>query len=172
MIALAFCALSAASATTTIVAAAPAAFRPAAATIAGIAAAFAALSIVGVRLALGVSLVGFVTAYGIALAGREALDVRAPLVAAAILLTGEFAHLAVSPRRREVSPSDRVQQTLAVGLAAVLVGAIVLAVASPRVRGGMGFEVAGAAAAIGAFALLATNAHRLRTSSTQKGDQR
>lgn len=94
----------------------------------------------------------------------EALDTRAPVVAAALLGVAELGYWSLELRRPvadEAGTSLRRLGLLAVLLAAVLaLGVVLLALVEGVSAGGPAVDVLGAAAAIGALALLALAARR------------
>jgi hypothetical protein len=114
----------------------------------------------------------FAVAWGLALFGAEyavflrlrpdAVDARAPLVAAGLLVVAELAFEAVA------AEGGRYERSLVLGEAAMLVGAAVatvvaggfLLVAAGSVEAGVVLEAAGALAAVGAVALVVRLARR------------
>jgi hypothetical protein len=94
----------------------------------------------------------------------EALDTRAPVVAAALLAVTEFGYWSLELRRPvadEAGTSLRRLGLLAVLLAGVLaLGVVLLALVEAVSAGGPAVDLLGAVAAIGALALLALAARR------------
>ena len=125
-------------------------------------------AVAGVRFALGLALLGFVAGYCVALAGHGAIDARAPLLGAGLLVSAELASRSGAGRRGTPAESlgQSIENALAAGLIGVVAGALVLAASVPRLRGGLGWESVAAGAAIGVFALLARSSRRLRHSGT------
>jgi hypothetical protein len=104
---------------------------------------------------LAPALASFGVAYAIALVGDPRLDLHAPLIGAGLLVVGEFAS---ATDARSSSLEDRhgsmVIEVLSLGLVAILIGAVVVAGAAPRVHGSLILEGIGAVAALGVFLLL------------------
>jgi hypothetical protein len=120
---------------------------------------------VGVALAVPVAVALLGTAY-LALLGFEgdALDVRAPLVAAALLAVAELGYWSLELRGAVVDEPGAYLRRLAL-LAAELAGVttagvVLLAIVQGVETGGPAIDVLGAAAAIGALALLALASRR------------
>ena len=94
----------------------------------------------------------------------EALDTRAPVVAAALLAVAELGYWSLELRRPvadEAGTSLRRLGLLAVLLAGVLaLGVVLLTLVEAVSAGGPAVDVLGAAAAVGALALLAFAARR------------
>jgi hypothetical protein len=131
--------------------------RPAVAVAGGLALALTTAAALGWRRALAWALVAFVVEYALALASRPALDLRAPLVAAGLLVVGELASLAPNLGGTEPAPrrvSAQVFDALGFGLGAVALGALVLAVATNSPRVGILVQAASAAAAVGLLLLI------------------
>lgn len=103
----------------------------------------------------------------------EALDTRAPVVAAALLAVSELGYWSLELRRPvadEAGTSLRRLALLAVLLAAVLgLGVVLLALVEAMAAGGPAVDLLGAAAAIGALALLALAARQTRRSDGESG---
>ena len=123
----------------------------------------------GLRIALAVPVVVAIlgTEY-VALLGfeGEALDTRAPVVAAALLAVAELGYWSLELRRPvadEAGTSLRRLGLLAVLLAGVLaLGVVLLALVEAVSAGGPAVDLLGAVAAIGALALLALAARTAR----------
>jgi hypothetical protein len=120
---------------------------------------------VGVALAVPVAVALLGTAY-VALLGFEgdALDVRAPLVAAALLAVAELGYWSLELRGAVADEPGAYLRRLAL-LAAELAGVttagvVLLAIVQGVETGGPAIDVLGAVAAIGALALLALAARR------------
>jgi hypothetical protein len=120
---------------------------------------------VGVALAVPVAVALLGTAY-VALLGFEgdALDVRAPLVAAALLAVAELGYWSLELRGAVADEPGAYLRRLAL-LAAELAGVttagiVLLAIVQGVETGGVAIDVLGAVAAIGALALLALAARR------------
>jgi hypothetical protein len=116
----------------------------------GVAVALFAVGLVGawaplVQLAL--SLV--VAEYAAYLLERGDVDARAPLVAAALLASGELAYTSIEPPARRTWPFS-----LALVAGAAVVGSLLLGAAGAS-TGGLGALVVGVVAAVGALALVA-----------------
>lgn len=96
----------------------------------------------------------------------EALDTRAPVVAAALLAVAELGYWSLELRRPvadEAGTSLRRLGLLAVLLAGVLaLGVVLLALVEAVSTGGPAVDLLGAVAAIGALALLALSARTAR----------
>jgi hypothetical protein len=120
-----------------------------------------------VLVALGGRFAGLLP-WALALAGGEyaaylviregTIDGLAPVYAAGLLLVAELAYWSLDPYVR--GPGERLlfrrgSLVLAACVAAGGVGGLILAVAEFSVSGGLGLEILGVAAAIGALALLA-----------------
>lgn len=136
---------------------APLDFRAATAITGGIGVVLTAVAVLGWRRALAWALVAFVLEYAIALADRPALDLRAPIVGAGLLMVGELASLAQSfdgPSSAQRRTSAQVVETLGSGLGAVVMGALVTATAADRPRAGLLLQIASAAAAVGLLVLM------------------
>ena len=94
----------------------------------------------------------------------DALDTRAPLVAAALLAVAELAYWSLELRLPVVDEAGThlrriaLLATFLVGVAAI--GAVVLTLVEVVVAGGVAVDLLGAAAALGALALLALAARR------------
>jgi hypothetical protein len=120
---------------------------------------------VGVALAVPVAVALLGTAY-VALLGFEgdALDVRAPLVAAALLAVAELGYWSLELRGAVADEPGAYLRRLAL-LAAELAGVttagvVLLAIVQGVETGGPAIDVLGAVAAIGALALLALASRR------------
>lgn len=90
--------------------------------------------------------------------GTHALDQRAPIVGAGLLLTAELAFDSLEPevgRPETTAVLGRAITLAVIGLAGVGVGALVLAAASIPLGGGVGLTAVGAAAAVLVLALIA-----------------
>ena len=98
-----------------------------------------------------------VAAYATALVERDAFDERAPLVAAALLATGELAYTSIEPPARRAWPFSLVLIAGAAGVAALLLAAA--SVGGGRVRD-LVVGVVAAAAALALVARLAATATR------------
>ena len=107
--------------------------------------------LVQVGLALGVA------AYATALVERDAFDERAPLVAAALLATGELAYTSIEPPARRAWPFSLLLVVGAAGVASLLLAAA--GIGGGRVRD-LVVGVAAAAAALALVARLAATAAR------------
>jgi hypothetical protein len=94
------------------------------------------------------------------------LDGRAALVGAGLLAVGELAHLSLAARIAVTDEAGAVARRVAwvavVALAAMAVGAVVLALVDLFRTGGIGVELVGAAAAIAAVGLLTLAARDAR----------
>jgi hypothetical protein len=89
--------------------------------------------------------------------GTHALDQRAPVVGAGLLLTAELAFDSLEPELgslRSTAVQARVIALAIVILASVGIGALVLGAASLPLGGGIGLTVVGVAAAVLALALI------------------
>jgi hypothetical protein len=98
-----------------------------------------------------------VAAYAAALVERDAFDARAPLVAAALLATGELAYTSVEPPARRAWPFSLLLVVGAAGVASLLLAAA--GIGGGRVRD-LVLGVAAAAAALALVARLAATATR------------
>jgi hypothetical protein len=101
------------------------------------------------------SLVSFVAAYAIALAGDPHLDLYVPLIGAGLLVVGELA----STSDLRSSSKDRrswsgMIEVVGLGLVAILIGDVVLVAAVLRVHASLVLDGIGAVAAVGLFFLL------------------
>ena len=107
---------------------------------------------------LAVAFLGFEYAL-LLLFGGDALDTRAPFVAAALFAIAELAYFALELRDAVADEPGtylrRVSLVAALSLVVVAVGVAILALAETTGRGGVLLQLLGAAAAVGAFALLA-----------------
>ena len=97
----------------------------------------------------------------------DALDTRAPLVAGALLAVAELAYWSLELRASVVDEPGTYLRRIAV-LASIILGVVAtgigaLAVVEVVSAGGVAIDVLGAAAAIGALALLAHAARRTTT---------
>jgi hypothetical protein len=96
------------------------------------------------------------------------LDSRAAIVGAALLATGELAHLSLGARSTVTEEAGgaahRVAWVAVLALAAMLLGGAVLALADLLRTGGVAIEVAGVAAALAAVGLLVRAARETRAS--------
>lgn len=102
-------------------------------------------------------LVAFVLEYAIALADRSALDLRAPLVGADLLIVGQLASVAPSFRGAEPArrrPGAQFAETLGFGLGAVVIGALVIAVSANQPPADLVVQASSAAAATGVLLLI------------------
>jgi hypothetical protein len=96
--------------------------------------------------------------------GGDGLDRRVPLYAVGLLVTAELAFWALQLRRG--APDEpgmaerRIIGLLLAATAALLAGSLLVVVARLPLRGGLGIEALGLAAAIGALALLVVAARR------------
>ena len=137
--------------------------------------ALSGVAVVAVALVLGrAGLVGpalilLAAGYGTRLAALDTgLDGRAPLAAAALVLTGELAYLSIALRLPIVQPPGLVGGRAAFAaleaLGAALVAALVLAAAGLPAAGGAGGDALGVAAAAVALGLVAYLARRRTTS--------
>jgi hypothetical protein len=89
--------------------------------------------------------------------GTHALDQRAPVIGAGLLLTAELAFDSLEPEigsLRSTAVHARVIALAVVVLASVGIGALVLGAASLPLEGGIGLTVAGVGAAVLALALI------------------
>lgn len=130
---------------------APTHLRASTAVTGGVAVVLTTAAAFGWRRALAWALIGFVVEYAVALADRPAVDIRAPLVAAGLLLVGEFASLAMNLARP--TPTGRpmiaqVVEAVGLGLGTVVLGTLVIAVAAVQPRAGLLVQAASAAAAV------------------------
>ena len=116
--------------------------------------------------ALGtVSLVLLGAAYAVHLSIDDvALDARAPLVAAGLLMTAELCHWSLEERERvRGEPGDgfrRLGFVALLGLGALFVGAVLLAVVDLGGTGGLAVDLVGAAAAAAALLVVVLLARR------------
>jgi hypothetical protein len=133
--------------------------------VVGIGAAASALTAVGLLfrwwLVLAWGFAAFGAEYAVFLRLRGgAVDVRAPLVAAALLVVAELAFESVAPesgaRERSLLLSQ-LAALLAAALGTVAVGALVLVVAGSE-RSGIALEAVGALAAVGVLATVVRSA--------------
>ena len=108
-----------------------------------------------------------VIGYAVALGGRPALDPGALLVAAGLLILGEIVGSSqrVALRGADGWTLGRVIETAGLGLAAIAVAAVVLAGAALQVRGRLGLQLLGAAAAVGVFMIIRSVAASKRSRS-------
>ncbi|HEX4930696.1 MAG TPA: hypothetical protein VFV62_08285 [Gaiellaceae bacterium] len=94
----------------------------------------------------------------------EALDTRAPLVAAALLAVGELAYWSLEVRGPVVDEAGTYLRRIALlallVLGAIGLGTVVLVVVEVVEAGGVAVDMVGAAAALGALALLGLAARR------------
>jgi hypothetical protein len=125
--------------------------------VVGIGAAASALTAVGLLfrwwLVLAWGFAAFGAEYAVFLRLRGgAVDVRAPLVAAALLVVAELAFESVAPES-----GARERSLLAAALGTVAVGALVLVVAGSE-RSGIALEAVGALAAVGVLATVVRSA--------------
>jgi hypothetical protein len=97
-----------------------------------------------------------VIGYAIALGGRPALDPGAPLVAAGLLVLGEIAGSSqgVALPGGAARTPGRAIETAGLGLVSIAVAALVVAGAVLRIRGSLGLQILGAAAAVGVFLII------------------
>jgi len=111
--------------------------------------------------AVGLLGVGYVA---ILVAGDDTLDPRAPLVAGALLAVAELAYWSLElrlPVADEAGTSlRRLALLAALVLGALALGAVLLALVEAVSAGGPAVDILGAAAALGALALLALAARR------------
>jgi hypothetical protein len=118
--------------------------------IAGAALMVAAMT-VGVPWVIGWATVVLVVQYGLSLIARPSVDLWVPLYAAALFLMVESAYASLERRARMVGLSGRLRREsgrlLALGLAAAVLAALVLALASVPVAYGVLVQVAGVGAA-------------------------
>jgi hypothetical protein len=117
-------------------------------------------------IALALLLVG--TAYAVTLVVDDPpLDGRAAILGAALLATGELAHLSLGARTRVAqeagAPARRVALVAVLAIAAMALGGAVLALTDRLRTGGIGIEVVGVAAALAAVGLLVRAAHEARS---------
>ncbi len=98
-----------------------------------------------------------VVSYAVALVERDAFDERAPLVAAAMLATGELAYTSIEPPARRAWPFSLLLVVAAAGVASLLLAAA--GIGGGRVRE-LVLGVAAAAAALAVVARLAATATR------------
>ncbi len=114
-------------------------------------------------LAVGIGLLGVQQAIRLEL-GPDKLDAWTPLVAGGLLLAAELAWWSVEPRVPAWSPpgvgARRPATVLFACVAATVVAAVVVVAAGARVSGGVGLELAGVVAAIGALAVVVWVARR------------
>jgi hypothetical protein len=137
---------------------APSNLRAATAVTGLIAVSLTVAAVLGWRRALAWALVATVLEYALALADRPELDLRAPLVGAGLLVLGELisvTHSLGAPTSAQRGTGSRVGEALAVGLGAVVVGALVIGAAADQPRAGLLFQAASAAAAVGVLLLIA-----------------
>jgi hypothetical protein len=96
------------------------------------------------------------------------LDTRAAIVGAALLATGELAHLSLGARTAVTQEAGAVAHRVAwiavLALGAMALGSAVLAIADLLRTGGIAIEVVGVAAAVGAVGLLVVAARETRAS--------
>jgi len=96
------------------------------------------------------------------------LDTRAAIVGAALLATGELAHLSLGARTAVTQEAGAVAHRVAwiavLALGAMALGGAVLAIADLLRTGGIAIEVVGVAAAVGAVGLLVVAARETRAS--------
>jgi hypothetical protein len=101
------------------------------------------------------ALTAFLVAYAVALVGNPHLDLHVPLIGAGLLVVGE---LVSRTGLRSSSTHDRrgnhVIDVVGLGLAAVLIGDVVLAAALLGVHASLILEAIAAVAAVGVFFLL------------------
>jgi len=114
-------------------------------------------------LALGIALLGAEQAVRLA-TGRSSVDPWTPLYAAGLLLVAEFAWWSIEPRVAAWSEAEAVVRRLltvtgACVVAALLAAVVVLAAGAP-LRGGVGLELVGVAAAAAAVGVIAAVARR------------
>ena len=98
-----------------------------------------------------------VVSYAVALVERDAFDERAPLVAAAMLATGELAYTSIEPPARRAWPFSLLLVVAAAGVASLLLAAA--GIGGGRVRE-LVLGVTAAAAALAVIARLAATATR------------
>ena len=110
--------------------------------------------------------IGLLGAEYVAILGFEtdALDTRAPLVAGALLAVAELAYWSLELRVPVVDEAGTYLRRIALLatflLGVVAIGAVVLTLVEVVAAGGIAVDIAGAAAALGALALLALAARR------------
>jgi hypothetical protein len=95
----------------------------------------------------------------------DTIDVRAPLYAAAFLVTAELAFAALERRAGTPEPllaARRAAALVVVALGGVLTGLVVLAAAAVPLDGGVALEAVGVVAAVGLLAALGRIAVRSR----------
>jgi hypothetical protein len=114
---------------------------------------------------LAIALLGFEYALLLLFEG-DALDTRAPFVAAALFAVAELAYFAVELRSAVADEPGtylrRVGFVATLSLAVVALGVAILALSEASGRGGTLVQLAGAVAAVGALALLARAAFGAR----------
>jgi hypothetical protein len=114
---------------------------------------------------LGLAFLGLEYALLLLFAG-DALDTRAPFVAAALFAIAELAYFALELRGAVADEPGtylrRAGLVAGLSIAAVAVGVGILALAEAAGRGGALIQLLGAAAAVGALALLARAASAAR----------
>jgi hypothetical protein len=107
---------------------------------------------------LAIAFLGFQYAL-LLLFGGDALDTRAPFVAAALFAIAELAYFALELRDAVADEPGtylrRASLVAGLSIAVVAVGVAILALAEATGRGGVLLQLLGAAAAVGALALLA-----------------
>ncbi len=100
---------------------------------------------------------------GSLLLGADRLDAFAPVYAACLLTVGELTYWSlVSTRDEPAAVFRRLETVLALALASLVVGGLVLASGELSAGGGLLLETAGMAAAVGAMVLVAFLAGRRR----------
>jgi hypothetical protein len=133
---------------------------------------------VGLGLSLPIAVpvaIGLLGAEYVAILGFEAetLDTRAPLVAGALLAVAELAYWSLElrlPVADEAGTSLRRLALIAVlVLGTLALGAVLLALVEAVAAGGPAIDLLGAAAAVGALALLALAARQTRRSDGESG---
>jgi hypothetical protein len=136
---------------------APTDWRPAVAVAGVVALALTAAALLRWHRALGWALVAFVVEYALALADRPELDLRAPLMAAGLLMVGELTSLAWGLLGTETEPRrarKQIVDALGLGLGAVVVASVVIAAAAGRQRTGLLVHAVSATAAVGVLLLI------------------
>jgi len=116
---------------------------------------------VGVPLAVLALAAGYATSLGIE---GEALDARAPVLAASLFLLAELAYWSLELREGVAEEPGaygrRIGLLSALALGALALGAGLLAVVDAGERSGLAFEALGAVAAVAALALVALTTRR------------
>lgn len=118
---------------------------------------------------LPIGLAGVGAGYALFLSlGADAVDRRAPLIAAMLLVAAEFGFWSLEPRDARAERAVLVRRLLllgAAGLGAALLASLLL-VAAADVSGGVGLEALGVLAAVVTAALVAIFTARSRDSSS------